>query len=207
MHRTQAGMLPLDRTWEWFAHLGEQQTYESGLRPLHNCSTIGTFWQVYNNLHLEAFLHNDVALNGTCIQAFSMFEEGCKPTWEDPLNQTGAEWVYKGLKQASRAYKIFNVLVLALVGNSGLGHDVVGVRLVKRTKLRTTTCYKVEIWMRACDPETTKLQICKLCRQEFSHPPILLQHQEQTMRAQRLLGASEPGREKKRATPTLPSGN
>jgi hypothetical protein len=92
-------------------------------------------------------------------EALALFEEGIKPTWEDPLNEKGADFSVKKFFNLDVLGSVWEKLVYALIGEQ-LRHSksITGCRIVDKRHQQ----YKVEVWYRftpdACPELSQELQ-------------------------------------------------
>ena len=66
---------------------GNEQNYDSDLKPVGTFNTIEDFWAIYQQLH-----HPTKMTSGTLIH---LFVEGVKPMWEDSKCEAGGMWSLK----------------------------------------------------------------------------------------------------------------
>jgi translation initiation factor 4E len=113
---------------------GEQEAYESNLRPIGSFGTVEDFWRYYNYIVKPSRMENNANQH--------LFKKNIKPMWEDAANVKGGKWIVilKGDKAFLDA--TWDNLVLALVGETlEAGDDICGA-VVSRRK----TGDKIAIW-------------------------------------------------------------
>jgi len=90
---------------------GEQEQYESNLRPIGSFGTVEDFWRYYNHLVKPSKMENN--------SNYHLFKKGVKPMWEDPANAKGGKWVLvvKGPDKGVTDL-LWENIVLALIGET-----------------------------------------------------------------------------------------
>eukprot|EP01125_Pyxidicula_operculata_P008987 TRINITY_DN296_c1_g1_i1.p2 TRINITY_DN296_c1_g1~~TRINITY_DN296_c1_g1_i1.p2 ORF type:complete len:190 (+),score=32.91 TRINITY_DN296_c1_g1_i1:1103-1672(+) len=103
--------IPLQNKWVIWHDSGSTGTnatdYESGIKELCEFDTVQRFWECFNNLvSLDKILQPKHSLH--------IMVKGCKPLWEDKLNECGGIWIIRIKKEdTAEAWK---ELVLATIG-------------------------------------------------------------------------------------------
>jgi translation initiation factor 4E len=104
---------------------GEQEAYESNLRPIGSFGTVEDFWRYYNYIVKPSRMENNANQH--------LFKKDVKPMWEDSANVKGGKWIIilkgdKGLLDAT-----WDNLVLALIGETlEAGDDICGAVVSRR---------------------------------------------------------------------------
>ena len=148
-------MTSLNRRWTLYFHSKDKtKNYDANTIKIMDISTIEDFWGCFNNTPLPCDLFYDghvqkaLKLDGTIYipNAWSFFEHGVKPTWDDPANINGAEWSvrkFNGLKDISGMWMTF---LVDLIGETcDYSHHIKGIRIVDST-LPGKPMYRLEIW-------------------------------------------------------------
>lgn len=142
------------------AHTYSQQAYEK----LCGVHTVEGFWQAFEHLpppsQVFAVMHESRVVrpkvNGRVLEAIGLFKDGPLPEWEEPLNIKGGHWECRRNFDLATLDKLWYDLALALVGEVlEEGRDVVGARVVDKSKSRNTE-YRLEIWVSATDASVTR---------------------------------------------------
>ena len=122
-------------------------------RWLGEASTVGSLWQIMNNLpppskFFGTAKQRRACLGGRKVEGFSLFRRGIRPEWEDQMNAGGGEWCAKCTDLATVDGWWQNA-ILALVGES-LGEcseGVTGVRMVDKSDGKQGHVgYRIEVW-------------------------------------------------------------
>lgn len=148
-------MTPLNRNWTLYFHAKDKSTnYDNNTLKIMDINTIEDFWGTFNNVPRPLDLFGDgyvvkaLKINGKLYtpNAWSFFQTGVKPTWDDDANINGAEWSirkFNGLKEISNMWMTF---LLHLVGeNFEHSQHIKGIRIVDST-LPEKPMYRLEIW-------------------------------------------------------------
>ena len=148
-------MTSLNRTWTLYFHAKDKsKNYDNNTIKIIDISTIEDFWCTFNyipkpcNLFYDGYTLKALKLGGIMYMpnAWSFFEKGVKPTWDDPSNINGGEWSirkFNGLKDIS---DMWITALLDLVGEIfDHSHHVKGIRIVDST-LPQKPMYRLEIW-------------------------------------------------------------
>merc|ERR1711934_187858 len=153
----QGNQLALSSAWRLWEH---QHSGDYNCDPLGSCDSIGSFWRLFNNIpEPRAFFtpSRDIPrrlVGRRKVDSYSIFREGVKPEWEDPLNAVGGEILFRSEK-LELVNKVWYELVLALVGEviPLAKGTVLGARILDKSgkgKLE----YRVEVWYGAdVDPQ------------------------------------------------------
>jgi hypothetical protein len=147
-----AEKLPLSRSWRFHLHFRSTAgRYAHSITPFGEAfSTVAGFWRVFNALPQPSASFMPPVQMGVGrqqLKAFSLFEAGIEPTWEDPINAVGGEVFCRCHLSAEAFDGMWETVALACVG--GLFDDarVVGVRAVDNSfKGQGETQSKVEVW-------------------------------------------------------------
>lgn len=81
------------------------------------------------------------------MDSLSLFREGVKPEWEDPLNAAGGEVLFRSDK-LELVNQMWYELVLAVVGQvipMSEGGEILGVRVLDKCS-KSKIEYRVEVW-------------------------------------------------------------
>ena len=145
----------LNRSWTLYFHAKDKsQNYDNNTIKIIDISTIQDFWGTFNNipkpcdLFYDGYTSKALKLGGVMYMpnAWSFFEKGIIPTWDDPSNINGAEWSirrFHGLKDIS---DMWMTALLDLVGEMfDYSHHIKGIRIVDST-LPEKPMYRLEIW-------------------------------------------------------------
>lgn len=156
-------MTSLNRNWTLYFHAKDKtKNYDTNTIKIMDISTIEDFWGCFNHipkpcdLFYDGYTQKGLKMknkekgetDGTLYipNAWSFFEKGVKPTWDDPLNIDGAEWSirkFNGLKDISNMWM---TALLDLVGEMfDYSHHIKGIRIVDST-LPEKPMYRLEIW-------------------------------------------------------------
>ncbi|XP_039250739.2 eukaryotic translation initiation factor 4E type 3-like [Styela clava] len=123
---TEKSGIPLNTPWTMWLDRSIPRTtaseYEATLRKVYTCSTVESFWAVYNNIPEPCSL--------LIRYSYHLMRNETKPMWEDPVNKNGGVWKLKCHKWATN--KVWKTLLLAVIGeqfsdNVGKGDDIMGV--------------------------------------------------------------------------------
>ncbi len=148
-------MYQLKRSWTLYFHSKDKnKSYDSNTIKLMTISDIETFWKTVNNVPTPEQIFSDgnlstrLKISGTeyVPNAFSFFEQGVKPTWDDKANVYGAELSirrFKGLQEIS--YMWVTALVDLIGENNDISHHIKGIRVVDST-LPNRPMYRIEFW-------------------------------------------------------------
>ena len=161
-------MTSLNRNWTLYFHAKDKtKNYDTNTIKIMDISTIEDFWGCFNHipkpcdLFYDGYTQKGLKMknkekgetDGTLYipNAWSFFEKGVKPTWDDPLNIDGAEWSirkFNGLKDIS---DMWMTALLDLVGETfDYSHHIKGIRIVDST-LPGKPMYRLEIWFDKVD--------------------------------------------------------
>lgn len=156
-------MTSLNRTWTLYFHAKDKsKNYDANTIKIMDINTIEDFWGCFNHIPKPHDLFYDgYTQKGLKItdrsrgetdgkiyipNAWSFFEKGVNPTWDDPSNIDGAEWSirkFNGLKDISGMWM---TALLDLVGEmSDYSHHIKGIRIVDST-LPEKPMYRLEVW-------------------------------------------------------------
>jgi len=112
---------------------GEQDSYESNLRPIGTFGTVEDFWRYYNHLVKPSRLE----INSN----YHFFKDGIKPMWEDPANSRGGKWVLT-FKDKNLLDVCWENVVLGMVGETLDADNEITGAVVSRRKAGD----KIAIW-------------------------------------------------------------
>ena len=156
-------MTSLNRTWTLYFHAKDKsKNYDTNTIKVMDISTVEDFWGCFNHtpkpyeLFYDGYTQKASKITdrsrgeteGTLYipNAWSFFEQGVNPTWDDPSNIDGAEWSirkFNGLKDISGMWM---TALLDLVGEmSDYSHHIKGIRIVDST-LPEKPMYRLEVW-------------------------------------------------------------
>lgn len=174
-------MTSLNRSWTLYFHAKDKtKNYDNNTIKIMEIFTIEDFWGCFNHIpkpcdlfydgYTQKMLKITDRINGETEgkiyipNAWSFFETGVKPTWDDPSNIDGAEWSirkFNGLKDISGMW--ITVLV-DLVGEMfDYSHHIKGIRIVDST-LPEKPMYRLEIWFDKVEmSDVIQTHIKKLC--------------------------------------------
>ena len=168
-------MHELNREWTLFFHAKDKnRDYEKNTVKIIDISTIETFWGTLNNTPTPGQLFSVgknydkmLKINGTAYKpnAFSFFEKGISPSWDDPRNINGAELSirkFKGLEEISSMW-IESIINLVSDGFETSEH-IKGIRVVDST-LPNRPMYRIEYWF---DDVSKSEEIEKYIKQLFN---------------------------------------
>ncbi len=88
------------------AEEGQEQDWESGIKPVSTFATIEDFWHVYQYIKRPSQLEA-----GTTLQVFM---EGVKPMWEDPNFVEGGRFTLR--VQKTHSNRFWEDLMLGFLG-------------------------------------------------------------------------------------------
>lgn len=125
---------------------GEQESYESNLRPIGTFGTVEDFWRYYNHLVKPSKLE----INSN----YHFFKEGIKPMWEDSANTKGGKWVLT-FRDKNLLDTCWENVVLGLVGETLDMEDEITGAVVSRRKAGD----RIAIWNRTNNNEAAILGI------------------------------------------------
>lgn len=119
---------PLTHSWSLW-----HDTNWEDLKELISFDSIGTFWQVFNNIP---------AVNDLChMTNFRLFRQGIHPSREAPEHKEGGQWTIQFWKSASVS-DIWLHLVLDIIGSTiPEEHTITGLELNIRTR-----GHRISIW-------------------------------------------------------------
>lgn len=153
-------MYPLDRTWTLYFHAKDKtQNYDNNTIKIIDIHNIKDFWGTFNNVPTPVDIFNDgkvqkiLKISGKKYNpnAFSFFQAGVKPTWDDPQNIYGAEW---SIRKFNGLGEISNMWITALIDlvseNFEYSHHIKGIRIVDST-LPNKPMYRLEYWFDCLD--------------------------------------------------------
>jgi translation initiation factor 4E len=144
--------------WTFYEHVkSDKLNYEKCTKMLCTVDTVQDFWNVFNCIYnpVELFYQKDVGKpyhlendNVREISALSLFKNGIKPTWEDPANKNGGEFVIKKfstMDPLNHVNKLWNNLCIFAVCKSV---GICGVRVIDSSQQQINKpLYRVEIWI------------------------------------------------------------
>lgn len=148
-------MTSLNRSWTLYFHAKDKtKNYDKNTIKIMDISTIEDFWGCFNHtpkpcdLFYDGYTMKGLKLGGVIYipNAWSFFEKGVKPTWDDPCNVNGAEWSvrkFNGLKDISGMWM---TALVDLVGEMfDYSRHIKGIRIVDST-LPEKPMYRLEVW-------------------------------------------------------------
>jgi len=112
---------------------GEQEAYESNLRPIGSFATVEDFWRYYNHIVKPSKMENNANQH--------LFKKDIKPMWEDAANARGGKWIIV-IKDKQFLDNCWENLVLAMVGETLEGGEEICGAVVSRRKSGD----KIAIW-------------------------------------------------------------
>ncbi|KAM0682592.1 hypothetical protein MDAP_001823 [Mitosporidium daphniae] len=128
-----------------------QLNFESLLKYIGTMQTLQEFWSIYLTLKRP----DELSVGTT---DYSFFKENIRPVWEDPANQHGGKLVIRLRKNSSVSTRIWELLLLALIGDefSDLQEHICGVVF----SIRPYENF-IAIWMPKSDdlPQIQKLSL------------------------------------------------
>lgn len=113
---------------------GEQEAYESNLRPIGTFGTVEDFWRYYNHIFKPSKMESNANQH--------LFKKDIKPMWEDSANHKGGKWIIVIRNDKQLLDSCWENLVLALVGETLEAGDEVCGAVVSRRKNGD----KIAIW-------------------------------------------------------------
>ena len=151
----------LNTTWAMFEH----KDWENYTK-LATFNTVEDFWGYWDIIPLPSkFFFNGKAKNkisGRDVEGFSIFREGIKPEWEDPMNKPGGElFIRTSDIDLAAVDKYWENLALTIIGeNHPINDEICGIRVVDKSKKRTNQytkfIYRLDIWYKNDDEEKKK---------------------------------------------------
>merc|ERR1712166_48255 len=108
------------------------------------------FWQYFNNIPrpLSFFTSKNARrklVGNRKVDALSIFREGIKPEWEDPVNADGGELLFRG-SDLEMVDKMWYELFLSMVGEvMPQGELLVGARVIDKSG-KGKNEYRIELW-------------------------------------------------------------
>jgi hypothetical protein len=149
-------MHELNRNWTLFFHAKDKsRDYEKNTIKLIDISTIETFWGTINHTPTPLQLFSTgknydkiLKIRGESYKpnAFSFFEKGVSPQWDDPQNIKGAELSirkFKGLEEISDMW--LESIINLVSENFDNSENIKGIRVVDST-LPNRPMYRIEYW-------------------------------------------------------------
>jgi len=115
---------------------GEQEAYESNLRPIGSFGTVEDFWRYYNHIFKPSKMEANANQH--------LFKKDVKPMWEDAANSKGGKWIIVIRNDKVLLDSCWENLVLALVGETLEAGDEVCGAVVSRRKNGD----KIAVWNR-----------------------------------------------------------
>ena len=156
-------MTSLNRTWTLYFHAKDKsKNYDANTIKIMDIDTIEDFWGCFNHtpkpydLFYDGYTQKGLKITDRSRgetegklyipNAWSFFEKGVNPTWDDPSNIDGAEWSirkFNGLKDISGMWM---TTLVDLVGEMfDYSHHIKGIRIVDST-LPEKPMYRLEVW-------------------------------------------------------------
>ena len=154
-------MYTLNREWTLFYHAKDKnKSYDQNTIKLIDITTVEDFWKTLNNIPKPVDIFNDgskytkiLKINGEqyLSNAYSFFQKGVIPTWDDPSNVNGAEW---SIRRFNGLGDISNMWVTSLVDliseHFEYSEHIKGIRIVDST-LPSKPMYRLEYWFDTTD--------------------------------------------------------
>ena len=153
----------LNTTWAVFEHKDW-----SKYTKIATFNTVEDFWGVWDIVPApSAFFFNGKAKNkisGRDVEGFSIFREGIKPEWEDPMNASGGELFIRTSEiDLAAVDKYWENLALTIIGeNSPVVDKICGIRVVDKSKKNSRTnqyikhAYRLDVWYKQHDEQSRK---------------------------------------------------
>jgi len=160
------GLKPLKHQWVFREHRvlpkggGHDSSYHHAFGYIGECSSIGGFWQVYNNMPKPSDFFAQKGKNrknlgdrergeSRSVEGFSVFRFGVQPEWEDPKNSTGAE-LQMSSEDVAECDKWWDYLLLAVLGGVlPCCDELTGLRVIDKSKKGGKNAYRLELWFTA----------------------------------------------------------
>ena len=145
--------IPLNRDWTLFYHAKDKnKKYSDNQIKLIDISDIKTFWGTFNNVPKPSEMFSDgksikrIKSTGHIPNALSFFSKGINPSWEDPMNEKGAEWSIRKFKDISGVDELWIGLLVTLIAEDfDNSEHINGIRIVDCTR-DYQIMYRIEIW-------------------------------------------------------------
>ena len=145
--------LPLHRDWTLYFHAKDKsKKYIDNQKKLIDISDVKTFWGTFNNIPKPSEMFSDgrsikrIKSTGQIPSALSFFSKGIDPSWEDPMNENGAEWSIRKFKDISGVDELWTNLLVTLISEDFENSEHInGIRIVDCTR-ETQIMYRIEIW-------------------------------------------------------------
>ena len=132
-----ARSLPLFGEWTWFAHCSATK-YSDTCIELGRFSTVHDFWCHHHHIpKVKQFTTSLVKCKGNALYGYSVFRDGVKPEWEDPVNAVGGEFVMR-VDSSTDVDSFWKLLLLSCVGGSA---PLVGVRCIAKHPMKFEAWY------------------------------------------------------------------
>ena len=178
-----AGDCAFETPWVLYAHFPcGSVNYGASYMKLGRIETVEDLWCLLNNVPSILYLHdNRVTSKGSKVVAYSIFRDGVRPEWEDPVNAVGSDWGCRETLDRDKFAKLWLDYLLGAVGEN-IPHCV-GVRAINKSN-RTRALHKIEIWMDST--EHASVQACRRSLTELvpSSPRFVhMPHQEKKVQA------------------------
>ena len=140
-------------TWQFWYHHHRKNWKLSGYQKIFKITTIGEFWDLYNNFD---------AIGGLFSQHFFIMRDGITPLWEDKQNSTGGAWSFK--VNTYDAAELWLKLSGHVLGESLLDEDMVRKHNIPPCDINgLSICVKkenvtiIKIWNRSTRHKSIKL--------------------------------------------------
>jgi len=111
----------------WYDRPGKKQPrgdFNTSMKHIYQFDSVKAFWGLYNHLDLREM---PVGAN------IRIFKHDIQPTWEDPQNRQGGNWILVPKNQDGQVSQVFKELLLALIGGD-LAKHVNGIVMSKKAK-------------------------------------------------------------------------
>ena len=153
----------LNTTWAVFEHKDWKE-----YTKIATFDTVEDFWGYWDIMPLPSkFFFKGKAKNkisGRDVEGFSIFREGIKPEWEDPMNAPGGEiWIRTSEIDLAAVDKYWENLALTIIGeNKPIIDEICGIRVVDKSKKNNRTnqfikqAYRLDIWYKSKDEQKHK---------------------------------------------------
>lgn len=148
-------MYPLERKWTLYFHAkNKEKSYDENTIKIIDIDSVEYFWRTYNNIPLPSKVFSngynnvDIKINGVKYSpnAYSFFEYGVVPTWNDENNINGAELSIRKFKGLNDICEMWKYALIELISeNFEYSKNIKGIRVVDST-LPSKPMYRIEYW-------------------------------------------------------------
>ena len=154
-----AEVLPLGRSWTWFAHTDADTVYDESCVDMGSFDSVNDFFRYCEHVPTPDRIFGGThalrlpAVAGGChVTGYAIFETGVRPMWEDARNANGCDVCARGSFDAETLKALWAHVTLDMV-NEAIGEGVLGVRLTHRAERRTgAIVHKLEVWLARSRP-------------------------------------------------------